>query len=324
MEYKSVIPLLIDDNEHVLFEQAANYQHLPLLHYALKYRTKDSVPGNFKLFIDRDKRVLLYADYETRYPLHVAIESCQNTETLQLLVDDQRTILTSTPVRITNKVYQCFTPLHHFLKHSKTYDVETIMFLMDASKTVLTTLDRDGEVPLQYAIRHGSKFPDIIPLLIDIDKNCLLQCGPRGCPLQIAILCKWDVKMLQVLVDPLGKVFRLCGEEKNTPLHASVFYKSDDATVRFLVESDPYVLQTQNVYKYTPLHAAIDNKMCGLSEYCNNTDRERYHEWNIDMLFLLGAKDESVLLVPNIYGQTPLFSAITRGFPVHVLQYFRT
>jgi len=195
------------------------------------------------------------------------------------------------------------------------------MFLMDASKTVLTTLDRDGEVPLHYAIRHGSKFPDIIPLLIDIDKNCLLQCGPRGCPLQIAILCKWDVKMLPVLVDPLGKVFRLCGEEKNTPLHASVFYKSDDTTVRFLVESDPYVLQTQNVYKYTPLHAAIDNKMCGLSEYCNNTDRERYHEWNIDMLFLLGAKDESVLLVPNIYGQTPLFSAITRGFPVHVLQY---
>jgi ankyrin repeat protein len=321
MEYKSVIPLLIDDDEYVLLEEAPNYQHLPLLHFALQYRTEDSVPENFKMFIDKDERVLLYADYVTRYPLHVAIESGQNMDTLKLLLDDQKSILTRTPVRITNKVFQCFTPLHHFLKHSKIYDVETIMFLIDASKTVLMTPDKHGEMPLHYAIRHGSEFPHIIPRLIDKDRDCLSQCGPEGCPLQIAILCKWDVKMLRALVDPLGKVFRLRGKEENTPLHASVIIKSDDATVRFLVESDPYVLYIQNVYKYTPLHVAIDNRMGGLSEYYNKTNSNQYNEWNLEMLFLLGAKDETVRLLPNLYGQTPLFSAVARGFTVHVLEY---
>jgi len=321
MHYKSVIPLLIDDDEYVLFEQAVSYQHVPLLHYALQSDTEDSVPENFKVLIDSNKKVLLHADYETRYPIHVAIKSCKTPETLQFLVDDQRTILTRTPVPNTKKAHPCSTPLHYFLELSRTYDMETIIFLVGGSKEVLCTPDRWGEVPLHYAIRHGIKFPHVIQLLIDVDKDCLLECGPSGCPLQLAVMCRWDVNMLSDLTDPLKKVFRLHEKQLNTPLHTSILFKSDDATVRFLVESDPYVLRLQNLDKCTPLHAAVNNKTSGLNTYGYYNSQEPFHEWGTDMIFLLAQTDTSVLVLPNTDGDTALSSAVERGLGVEVLQY---
>jgi len=273
---------------------------------------------DIKSLIGSKKQVLLYADYENRYPIHVAIERSLDIEMLECLIDDQRNILTTWPEQVFTKSEQCFTPLHHFLQHSKTYDVEKMMLLMDESKTVLYMPDGHGEVPLHYAIRHGSKFPHVIPMLIDVDKKCLLECGGNGCPLQLAVLSKWDVNMLSVLIDPLKKVFRLHGYGGETPLHASIRFKSDDATVRFLVESDPYVLKTQNSDQCTPLHTAIDNKM---SDYCPHDCTKLYNEWGIDMIFLLAQTDTSVLTLQNIYGDTALSSAVKRGMKVEVLQH---
>jgi len=317
-DYSRVIPFLIDDNESVLCEQESIHKHLPALHFAL---TCHCQLDDIKLLIGSNKQVLLYADYQNRYPIHVAIERSRNIEMLQGLVDEKRNILTTWPKQIFTLWEECYTPLHHFLKHSKTYDMETIMFLTNESKTVLCTPDAQGEVPLHYAIRHGSKFPNVIDILRDVGKKCLLECGREGCPLQLAVIHKWDVNMLRMLIDPLKKVFRLHDNDMNTPLHASVLFKSDDATVRFLVESDPYVLKTQNRHKYTPLHAAVDSKMSGLSKQYTHNCKQPFHEWGIDVIFLLAQTDTSVLVLPNTEGSTALSSAVERGLKVEVLQY---
>ena len=318
--YTPILRLLIDDDEFVLTESTQKLGSVTytLLHSLVRDKCSIAEPGLVSLFIDKHNKVLFVPDMCDLYPLHRALEYYHPPEVLRLLMDPTMTILTAQPNQVSG------TPLFHAILHGR-HAIQVLELLMDVDKTVLTIANGKGLMPLHAAIKRGEKNPEVIALLIDKEcKTLLAKTQWGGDPtdeiaLHMAICCKWSVPMLQMLVDPLERVFTSTGHQGNTPLHKALLFEADDAVVRFLVARDPSTLGMRNYDGYTPLHVAVDNKMEALRS-CNDM-HSRFIEWSADIIALLAHTNMDVLFLSNVQGHTALFLGIQRGFGIEKLQY---
>jgi len=234
---------------------------------------------------------LLFLNYERDTPLHIAIACAAPYNTLQKLIDVQRTVLCM-PNR------DDFTPLHNLFNHSPDLATPAHIRLLSFPEStpqndkLLMCVDDKRQTPLYQALVNNlnaqlgvwnhhdtANFVEIISMLVDTQQDVLVHRNqavmhPRNMfdlggiemntPLHLAVQRRMPWTILEVLIDRHQNVLFMKNfmdvhskNQQSTPLHIAVQLALPEDTVVGLMDQGAQVLLARKQFNDMPLHTAL-------------------------------------------------------------------
>ena len=199
------------------------------LHSALKARADYQV---LSLLVDVDETVLFMVNAAEETPLHIAARQNMSPEVVAFLIPGRAAHRPDAPLDVLlARDNDGNTPLHLALLADA--DFRVIQLLLDEDKLVLNTSNNAMQIPLHIAAGANASLETIMMLIMqtvpgDVDMRLKVD-NTRSTALHMALCRNVCIEIVQLLIDPDGKVLEILNNELETPLHNAVSNKEKNS-----------------------------------------------------------------------------------------------